>query len=565
MDIKVGNAKIKESDLTFVGKGGEKKIFRRGNIAFAIYHDPNKMIPVGKIQELSILDRPEIVRPLELIHNTSGGIVGYTMAFLEDATWFSKLFGSNFCRNHKIDDKKKLDIVRTFRELVEYVHRHDCFIVDVNELNFMLYPNDIRSIYAIDTTTYKTPSYPATAIVPLIQDPHASEFNANTDWYSWGMLVCQLLVGTNPYRGNHPDFDGVPKDLRIVERKRQNVSIFNPKTVIPSACNPLDILPKGLRDWMYRVYEKGERLSPPVNFEDLAKLVVQIPANIVVNGFSLIELGTFKNDIIAVYPAPSKSAVVLSTGEVRWGKESLHVPSVNCKILWDKVTADIYVFYIKDDQLHYMQKDGVEHSLNFNTKNVLESNGRIIAIGENHICEVDLVKIGKSTKVFLNPVGSALQNPDAVIAVDGMILENHLGSWVYQIYKEKAGCFYGQLEEIKDKRVVEAVAQKNVAVLKVFDNGSYDRYIFRFDDKGHDFIVDKNVPVGPSSLAVNDSGVACCLTESDELITFSSRKNSPSIQRMSNTAIDSSYMVTATHNMIVTYKKNRVWRLTKAT
>ena len=47
----------------YKAKGGQKSVFGKGGRGYAVYHELDQMIPVGHINELSVLDRPEIIKP----------------------------------------------------------------------------------------------------------------------------------------------------------------------------------------------------------------------------------------------------------------------------------------------------------------------------------------------------------------------------------------------------------------------------------------------------------------------------------------------------------------------
>ena len=48
-----GDGKHTLTDKHFIASGGEGSVFKKNGKAFKIYNDISKMIPVGKIQELS--------------------------------------------------------------------------------------------------------------------------------------------------------------------------------------------------------------------------------------------------------------------------------------------------------------------------------------------------------------------------------------------------------------------------------------------------------------------------------------------------------------------------------
>ena len=61
----VGEVDLNQKD--FVASGGFGKVYKQKTIAYKIYEDVKNMLPVGKIQELSVLKDQDIIKPEHLI------------------------------------------------------------------------------------------------------------------------------------------------------------------------------------------------------------------------------------------------------------------------------------------------------------------------------------------------------------------------------------------------------------------------------------------------------------------------------------------------------------------
>src|SRR5690242_13539372 len=72
-----GQLRLGQSD--FKAQGGEGAVYVKGSSAYKIYSDPSRCITQAKIDELAALVQPNIIRPLELIVDTSNRPVGYSM------------------------------------------------------------------------------------------------------------------------------------------------------------------------------------------------------------------------------------------------------------------------------------------------------------------------------------------------------------------------------------------------------------------------------------------------------------------------------------------------------
>jgi hypothetical protein len=58
-----GELRLGRSD--FKAQGGEGAVYVKGSTAYKIYANPTRAIPLAKIDELSALDQPNIIRPLD--------------------------------------------------------------------------------------------------------------------------------------------------------------------------------------------------------------------------------------------------------------------------------------------------------------------------------------------------------------------------------------------------------------------------------------------------------------------------------------------------------------------
>src|SRR5262245_34856578 len=85
MDVYIrGGGSVSLSQADFVAQGGEGSVYVKGSLAYKIYSDPQKMIPAAKLQELSALTAPNIIKPQDVLLNSRHTPVGYTMKRVQD-------------------------------------------------------------------------------------------------------------------------------------------------------------------------------------------------------------------------------------------------------------------------------------------------------------------------------------------------------------------------------------------------------------------------------------------------------------------------------------------------
>src|SRR5216110_145553 len=95
-----------------LGQGGEAAVYARGDRAFKVYHDPAKMVPAGKIQELAVLAHPNIIRPEAVLLDARNRPVGYTMRRVPGAHVLCQLFNRSFRERKGVSAGRILALVQ---------------------------------------------------------------------------------------------------------------------------------------------------------------------------------------------------------------------------------------------------------------------------------------------------------------------------------------------------------------------------------------------------------------------------------------------------------------------
>ena len=130
VDTKAINLSQKE----FLASGGFGSVYVKSDTAYKIYTDPANMIPIGKFQELSVLDHPSIIKPEKIILDEHSKNVGYTMKFVDDNYVLCQLFTKIFKEKNNIDAQTTLNLVRKLQDIVQYIHSKHILVVDLNEM-----------------------------------------------------------------------------------------------------------------------------------------------------------------------------------------------------------------------------------------------------------------------------------------------------------------------------------------------------------------------------------------------------------------------------------------------
>jgi serine/threonine protein kinase len=232
-----GKGEINLTNQDFIAAGGQGSVYGKSGTAYKIYNDPKHMLPVSKIQELSVLKIKNIIKPEDIILNDKNQAIGYTMPLVKNTYSLCQLFPKAFRQRENLDHRTMFELIKKLQDIIKHCHENKILVVDCNELNFLSDEN-FEEIYAIDTDSYQTPSFPATAIMDSIKDIHSPNiFNEGTDWFSFAILSMNLFVGIHPYKGKHPKY----KDMDA--RKLKNISVLNKEVSIPPVCYDFSIIP----------------------------------------------------------------------------------------------------------------------------------------------------------------------------------------------------------------------------------------------------------------------------------------------------------------------------------
>jgi len=354
MQVIVQGKKISLNQKDYVTQGGEGKIFQKGKTAYKIYDDVDKMIPLGKIEELSKLDSPNIVHPKYPVYSVKKEALGFTMDWLGDDNYaLCKLFTNTFRDANGITNDHVIELVENIKNIIiAPIHEQNCLMVDGNELNYLVRSDFVTPLF-IDVNSYQTKSFPPTAIMPSIRDwSNPDEFSVLSDWFSFAIVSFQLFIGIHPFKGKHKKY----KKNDFENRVKDCVSVFNKDVRLPPPARDFDLIPSQYKDWYYNLFEKGLRLPPPGDPGGLKQIQVK---TIVVNStdnFEIIEIKEFKSGIIYHNESVAKTKEKLYIGnndyKVSQDVEVLFTPFKNVPVLCKIDNGKIQLKSLNSTEVH---------------------------------------------------------------------------------------------------------------------------------------------------------------------------------------------------------------------
>ena len=517
----------------FIASGGEGSIYVKGNIAYKIYIKPSHMIPEAKIAELSSLTSPEIIKPEHVLLDERSTPIGYTMKYIERTTALCQVFTKAFKNRNNLRTKELLSLIQQFRNNVQHCHDNNILIVDLNEMNFLLDGSNFNKIYFIDVDSYQTRSYPATAIMDSIRDRHCkNKFNANTDWFSFGILTFQMLTGIHPYKGKHPTF----KNLE--QRMDNNISVFNTDVSLPPIVDNFNnTIPETYRTWYKSIFEDGVRFPFPPSLD---AVIITKPMRVrVITGtdnFDIKEVGEYDFDIINFQSWGGHEIILTSDGLIidkRLDKKVASYSHIGISPIYGHVVSAI----IKNNRLQlYNVTAGQDIPFDFIGVSLFSYNNRLYIVHGENISEIMFTETKGRLFVYIRPVCNILLNATQIF--DGVAIQNLLGLYYISIFPESGVHQQIKIKELEGFRIVNAKYHNNILIVIGEHGGIYNRFIFKFNDKYEYSIIEtKDVSYTEINFTVLDNGICIYVNEDGFTELFFNRKDNNTVKLIQDTTL----------------------------
>ena len=472
--VKGQNSPISLTQRDYVGEGGEGKIHAKGGIAYKTYHDPNKMLPHGKVQALQAIQDPNVIRPQALLEDQQGKPIGYTMRFIPDAWALCQLFPKVFRDRNNLDHPMMQRLVLKLQHVMKGVHVAGVLLVDANEMNFLV-SKDFAEIYAIDADSYQTPNYPATAIMPSVRDwtitpPHWTE---GSDWYAFACVSFQMFTGIHPFKGKHPSIKG------LEERMKAGISVFDPKVKVPRATYDFAVIPQAYRDWYEAVFLHGRRDAPPGDFNVVAIIVPTVKAVTGTDLIEVIELGQYSGNVTRYWTTGTKRVVLADTMWVD-RRQVGKAPPKPSGLGFSRGYVPVLVDSSTDvPTLHNLQ-DQTTIPFSLKADEVSSYDGRIYMRAGGNLLEIKLTDAGNKVIASTQAVANVL--PNASHLYPGVLLQDMLGSTFASLLIRSGASQQVRIKELDEYRVLDAKYDSGVLMAVGEKKGQFDRLVFRFDE-----------------------------------------------------------------------------------
>lgn len=555
-----GKSSLTLSQNDFISSGGQARTFGKNNLAYKIYNDKSDMIPEGKIRELKAITHPNIIVPQDIVLDKDNNKCGYTMKWIKNSFPLCKLFTNGFRTRNNIDDIIILEIVDKIRCIIVHAHKNNILIVDGNEFNYLISDRSYTEVFAIDTDSYQTESYPADAILPTIKDYQSDKFTELTDWFSFAIIACQLFIGIHPFKGKHPNYTGSELEKRMID----NISIFNKKTILPPTARDFNNIPKNYYDWFIALFENGVRAKAPdetgaftVTFTKIHKLSIsniniyelkECDCNILYHRYNLgVEIIKTKNSI---YVDKMKYHLNYADEEIILTSKKM-IP-IACRIFQETFIYRTLTKYTNCIDMQIKCSD----MMIINNTVYLKNGGKLL--------EIDFNDDGPNIIPTTKNSWPIMQNSS--ILFGNVIYQDILGEpyLFIPLPNGSSKCFNVSAKGLKGYRIVDAKYDNHVCCIIAFKNNQYDKVILRFNENHdkYDCRTIENITYMELNFTIKDNGVVVMINDEEHIEIFRNIPFDPDIVEMDQVRLPLPLKLSHDGNNILYYKDNKLNRMT---
>jgi hypothetical protein len=376
-----------------------------------------------------------------------------------------------------------------------------------------------------------------------VRDRHCkNHFNKETDWFSWGIITFQMLIGIHPYKGTHPSTAGVPRDTWLDYRMQHNISVFHKDATVPKICQPFDVIPKALLAWYKAVFEDGKRLAPPTDFVTSGPIVVTFKKVAGSNLFQIVDIETYPNEILHLF-AHNGNRIVLTDKMAHFNGRQYAVPVNDVKFTFTpKMNRPVAVYNENGSVRIFDLLNQTQLPFTSNATSIMQCDDRIYVQNGTNVLELIFHEQGSGVQVLSKIVGRVLDLPGATKAFEGVIFQNLLGRRHAALFPATGVCYQIGIPELDKHKIVDAKFQNNVLVaIGVDHGGKYHRFVFRFapDYQKYDVRKVENITYTGLNFTVNDAGVCTLLNEEEKMEAFSNKKDAGTVKVLDDPVLES--------------------------
>ena len=553
--IKKTNKKINLTKNNFVSSGGEGKIFAKNGVAYKIYDNKKNIIPFSKIQELSVISNPNVIKPENILINKSGEKIGYSMRHVTNTYLLCQIFAKSFRDRHNISNETVLNLIQKMQSTINHIHSKDILIVDLNEMNFLI-DKSFKEIYFIDVDSYQTRNFPATAIMESIRDWSSPTFNQLTDWFSFGIISFHMFCLIHPFKGKHKTIKGMK------DRMLANIPVFHKDVKFPKVCMPFDVIPPVYKDWYKALFFEGKRLPPPTGLVQTIVVPVVIQTITGNEDFEITEMFEYNSNVIRFLSVDGTRVTVASKGIYVGNKLVTDLDVKNVNIAITPLTNQVIGVKTIDGTLSFGNLSGGKSPQgNISFEDIMSYKGRVFIKNQDKLSELEFVEMGANIHAVPRLVANVMEN--ATKLFDGVVIQNVLGSFMASIFPSAGMHYQVQCPEFKGYQIIDAKYGNNVLIVIGSKKSKYDKFILKFDEKFSTYSLRKVDDISYSGInfAVLENGVVVHINDNEEVEIFSNKKDANTVKVVDSPVISGDMRLFSDGVRVVFSKGKKMYRL----
>lgn len=525
--IGLGGPIVNLTQKNYLASGGEAAVYQNGGMVYKIYHDPTKTLPAKKIQELGLIKNSNVIVPKEVIFEGSKP-VGYTTSFVSKAEPIIMLFTKTFKIDNHISPQMVAELVKKMQLVTRDIHDAKCLVVDYNELNILVQIVGLNPFY-IDTDSYSTPSFRATAIMDSVRDRRVSTHTKGqlvyspdilSDWYSWGILAFSLYTNIHPFQGNHPKYKASEKGQQFDD----GISVFHKDVRVPPCVNNFNVIPKRHLDWFKDTFFDKHRSIPPL--ADSSIPMAMPAAMVMIKGNAAIDVtqvAAYSGQVEDIYRFMGVDFVVTKTEVTSRGRKMGEVERHTRVTLTQASDGTVVLGKLLANQVTFSD---LMKGINIGTVEahaVFVRNGAIYTVGHGKLIENTFMTFGGKTVHKITELENVSQNSKAYI---GCVIQDLLGKKYLTLPYALGKSFSKYLPQLDKHRVLSAKSEKWVTIIMTECGGKYYRFVVVFSNDFLSFEMREvaDITYDTINFTVTESGLCLLLASSNQLELFFNNK-----------------------------------------
>jgi hypothetical protein len=459
------------------------------------------------------------------------------------------------------------ELVKKMQVITSQIHSAKCLVVDYNELNILVNLGaNILDPFYIDTDSYATPSFKATAVMDSIRDRKASIIDKNgvlhynptieTDWFSFSILAFWIYTNVHAYRGNHPNYK--PKDKQ--KQMDDGISVFHPDVRTPITVNPFKVIPSRHLDWFKRVFLNGERGIPPLADSSIPLLVPTQMVTITGNDrIDVTEISAYTDAVTSVYQFMGIYYVTTKT-KIYANKKEIGSHNSKKALLCCANDGTLILATQSGNNVSFREMNSTTPIGVSKSNDMFARNGCIYTVANGKMIENSFMSFGGKIIHRANELENVSTNSAKMY--EGCIIQDLLGKKYLTLPYQTGYSFSKYIPQLDGFRVLSAKADKHIVVIMAEKGGIYYRFILIFNKTYTDVQIRevKDVTYDEINFAVMDNGVCVLLASDTELELFA---KADKCEVLSNPPFDSSMKLFTTSDGIFFINGNSIHQIKK--